>query len=76
MTLKRVGLSTAPYGTQLVRLRGSESWLPTLTFAVLPVRKDLIHFSIFPLMPRLPSLNRAPLVEVRANAFAMSRNTA
>lgn len=64
MTLNKLGIKTAPCGNPLLSMWPSDSWLATLTLAVLSDRKDLIHFRIRPCLPISLSFSKMPSILV------------
>ena len=63
MTLNRSGLITAPCGTPLETILGSEVWLPILMAIERSRRKFDIQPRQFPWMLIFESLKRRPLVQ-------------
>ena len=76
MTLKRIGLSTLPWGHPFSRFRGSDVSTPTRTCIFLSVRKLWIHFSMLSVIPNSLNFNIVPVVHMRSNAFSRSRKVA
>ena len=76
ITLKRIGLSTLPWGHPFSSKRGSDVSTPTHTCIFLSVRKLWIHLSMLFVIPNSPNFSIVPVVHIRSKAFSRSRKVA